>query len=90
MKKLFLSTVVILTLCLTFTSCKEKTTSENAEGEGTLIIESTEDVMEDAQEVVENAQDAIQKTIADAEQALTDAQEAAENAVGDAKAAAEM
>ena len=50
MKKLILSTAVILTLFLSFTSCKEKTTSENVDEAMTEVMEATEDAQEAVQQ----------------------------------------
>jgi len=55
MKKLILSTVIVLALSLSFTSCRETKEGDTTEVE-TTIEETTEDAVEEVEEVEETVE----------------------------------
>ncbi len=79
MKKLILSSALVLALCLSFTSCREKketdTTTDGAAVEN--AVEETTDATETAEGAIDDATEAV-------DGAIDDATEAAEKVVEDA------
>ena len=68
MKKSILSTALVLVLCLSFTSCREKKEVDKAET-------TAEVTSEDAKEVVEKTEATIEETVENAEKTIEGAVE---------------
>ena len=83
MKKLILSSALVLALCLSFTSCREKKEADTTDGAAVEnAVEQAEEVAADAAGTVEDAVDEATDAV---EGAVEDAKEAVEGAVEDAK-----
>ena len=78
MKKSILSTALVLALCVSFTSCREKKEADKAETTAEIIPEDTK-------EVVENAEATIEETVENAEKTIEGAVEGAKEVVKDTK-----
>ena len=66
MKKLVLSTVILLTLSLSFTSCRDSKKADSVEEAVENAAEATGEVIEDAAEAVEDAAVATGEAVEDA------------------------
>ena len=87
MKKLILSSALVLALCLSFTSCREKKEADKAED----ATQAVDDAANAVEETTEEATDAVEGAIDDAAEAIDgavdDAKEAVDGVVDDAKEA---
>ena len=78
MKKLILSSALVLALCLSFTSCREK---KEADTTVDAVENAVEETTDEATEAVEEVTDSIKGAV---EGAVDDVTEAVEGAVDDA------